>query len=99
HRVSRPSDVVPALFAEINASVVHASSARHVLFHSSGAASGDRCAIFPAQAGAGKTTLVAGLVGAGLSYVTDEAVALDIESGLVRPFPKPLSIKRGSWAV
>ena len=99
HRVSRASEVVPALFAEINESVVHASSARHVLFHASGAASGDRCAIFPGTSGSGKTTLVAGLVLAGLSYVTDEAVALDVESRLVQPFPKPLSIERGSWTV
>jgi hypothetical protein len=99
HRCLRAGEVVPALLAEINNEVIRASSARHVLLHASGAAKDDRCAIFHAPPEAGKTTLVAGLVLAGLRYVTDEAVALDVESGLVRSFPKPLSIDPGAWGV
>src|SRR5438067_2102410 len=98
-RSLRAGEVVPALLAEINTEVIRASSARHVFLHASGAAQDDRCAIFHAPPEAGKTTLVAGLVLAGLKYVTDEAVALDLESRLIRPFPKPLSIDPGAWPV
>ena len=52
----------------------------------------------PGQAEAGKTTLTAGLVRAGLGYLTDEALALDRETLLVQPYPKPLSIDPGAWA-
>src|SRR5205823_14980888 len=45
----------------------------------------------------GQATLVAGLVDSGLSYSTDDLVALDVETGLVEPYWKPLSVKPGSW--
>ena len=44
----------------------------------------------------GKTTLTTGLVAPGYSYLTDEAVAFDWETGEIEPFPKPLSIDPGS---
>jgi hypothetical protein len=44
----------------------------------------------------GKTTLTAGLVRSGWSYLTDEAVAFDWDTGRSRPFPKPLSVDPGS---
>ena len=45
----------------------------------------------------GKTTLTTGLVRAGFCYLTDEAVSFDWETGVIEPFPKPLSIDPGSW--
>jgi hypothetical protein len=45
----------------------------------------------------GKTTLTTGLVRAGFGYLTDEAVSFDWETGVIEPFPKPLSIDEGSW--
>ena len=51
----------------------------------------------PGQTEAGKTTLTAGLVRAGLGYLTDEALAFDRETLLVQPYPKPLSIDPGAW--
>ena len=45
----------------------------------------------------GKTTLVAGLVLAGLRYLTDEAVAIRPADGGITPFPKALSVDHGSW--
>jgi hypothetical protein len=44
----------------------------------------------------GKTTTVTGLLGAGWSYLTDEAAAVDTD-GTVWAYPKPLTIDRGSW--
>lgn len=47
--------------------------------------------VLPGAMGAGKSTLVAGLVRRGAEYVTDEVVALDA-AGRVRPYPKPISL-------
>jgi hypothetical protein len=55
--------------------------------------------VFPAHMESGKTTLTAGLVRAGFGYLTDEAVAFDARTGLIEPFPKPLSIDAGSHSL
>jgi hypothetical protein len=50
--------------------------------------------LLPGAAGAGKTTLVAGLVRAGFGYLSDEAAAIDPVSRRVFPYPKALAMKR-----
>ena len=59
------------------------------------AADGHGCVIH-GPSGAGKTTLTIALATRGTSYVTDETVCLDPATLRVIPFPKPLTIKRGS---
>jgi hypothetical protein len=51
----------------------------------------------PAHMESGKSTLTAGLVRAGFSYWSDEAVMFDWETREVIPFPKPISLDPGSW--
>ena len=63
-----------------------------VLVHASAAAFAGRRSSMPGPMGAGKSTLAAALVRAGLGYLTDEVVAIDPGSGLVRPYPKYLSL-------
>jgi hypothetical protein len=53
--------------------------------------------MFPAHMESGKTTLTAGLVRAWFRYLSDEVVAFDWDTGLVEPFPKPLTVDEGSW--
>ena len=71
----------------------------HVLLHASGVRRPDGVAVFPAESNSGKSTLAAGLVQAGLGYVTDEAVAIELGDGMVEPFPKPISLDPGSWPI
>jgi hypothetical protein len=99
HSAVDATEVLPLVVSEVNLAVVRASAARHVLLHAAAVARGEHGVILPAAAGAGKTTLTAGLVRAGLDYVTDEIVAIGRSTGLVQPYPKALSIKRGSWDV
>lgn len=94
----RPWRIFAALVWHVNRRVI-ADSQDRLLIHASAAAHGDSTLIFPAAMEAGKTTLVAGLVRAGLQYVTDEAVAIDLDSGTVEPFPRSLSVDEGSWEV
>lgn len=83
------------LLWNINRQVVEASD-RLVLVHAAGVERAGRAVLMPAPMEAGKTTLAAGLVDRGLGYLTDEAVALDPATGLVHPYPKPLTIAGGS---
>ena len=48
--------------------------------------------------GAGKSTLTAACRQLGFGYMTDE-IAVLLESGLIRPFPKPLRLSTWSRAV
>lgn len=63
-----------------------------VIVHASAAARDGMAIVLPGPMGAGKSTLVAALVRAGLGYLTDEAVAIDPTTGLVAPYPKYLSL-------
>ena len=48
------------------------------------------------ESGSGKTTLVAALVQEGFGYLSDEAAAINVDTGLVHPWPRPLGFEPGS---
>jgi hypothetical protein len=48
------------------------------------------------ESGSGKTTLVAALVQEGFGYLSDEAAAVEFDTGFVHPWPRPLGFKSGS---
>jgi hypothetical protein len=50
--------------------------------------------VLPGRSGAGKTTLVAALLEAGATYLSDEYAVLD-GNGMVHPYPRPLSFRQG----
>ena len=95
---SSPSTMLRHLLWDVNRSVVEETKDL-LLFHASAIEHDGRAAVFPAPMGSGKTTLAARLVQRGLRYVTDEAVAIDPITLMVRPYPKPLGIDPGSWDV
>jgi PqqD family protein of HPr-rel-A system len=70
---------------------------RLVLLHAAAVRRGNRLAVLPGASNSGKSTLAAGLVEGGFGYVTDEMVAIDAATGAVVPYPKPISLDRGSW--
>ena len=53
--------------------------------------------VFPAKSGSGKSTLTAGLVRAGHAYLSDEAIALDWDTHVIEPYPKPISLDPGAY--
>lgn len=93
-----PSFVLSILLWHVNRQALE-SCDRYLLIHAAAAEYGGQALLFPAPMESGKTTLVAGLVRAGLRYLTDEAAAIEPQSLHVHPFPKALSIKPGSWNV
>ena len=92
-----PARTLSFLMSHINREAI-GSSAQLVLVHAAAAALGGESVLLPGPAETGKSTLVAGLVRAGLQYVTDEAVAVDPHTGSVLAYPKPITIDAGAWS-
>jgi hypothetical protein len=79
-------------------------SGEHLLFHSGGVEASGMGILVPAASGSGKSTLTAGLVRAGLGYLSDELVALELHvagsgPGRLLGYPKPITVKQGSFGV
>jgi hypothetical protein len=84
--------VIDMLVWHVNREVV-GRSGQHLLLHAGAVQSPAGAVVVAGPSGTGKTTLVAALVDAGLDYLTDEIAALDLNSGLVLPYAKPLTVK------
>lgn len=67
-----------------------------LLVHAAAVADGDEVVVLPAAMNQGKSTLVAGLVRAGLDYLTDECASMDA-TGTVDPYPRAISLERGAF--
>ena len=91
---SEPVVVVSRLLAEANRLAVEAY--RSFAIHSGVVAKNERVVAFPAQTGGGKSTLTAACVLNGFSYVSDEALCVDLETAEVMPYPKPLGLSPAS---
>jgi hypothetical protein len=91
------SALANALVQRLNTQVIHSVNA--VVCHAGGVERGGVGFVFPAHMESGKTTLTAGLARNGFRYLTDEAVAFCVDTGFIDPYPKPLSIDPGSWAL
>lgn len=73
------------------------ATAGGLLLHAGAAALPDGSSvILCGRSGSGKTTLTIRLVESGLSYVTDEVVALHPQTLRITPFRKPAIVKRGA---
>lgn len=71
---------------------------RFVTLHAAAVARDDRVVLLAGESGAGKTTLTLALLDAGWTYLSDDLAPVEIATGLVHPFPKPLGVKdRERW--
>ncbi len=99
-RVSAPKQslgrALAVLGSRINAAVV-ATPRRLPLLHAAAAARDGAAALLPASMESGKSTLVAGLVASGWSYLTDEAALVHGSELGLRGLLKPISLDAGSW--
>jgi hypothetical protein len=64
-----------------------------VPLHAGAVVGPEGAALLLGESGAGKTTLTLALAREGWSLGSDDIAPLDLASGLVRPFPKPLGIR------
>ena len=89
-------DAIAHLDALINASAMR-HLGFHILIHAGSLAWGDAGIVIPGESGAGKSTLVAALAMSGFKYLSDELAVLELASGDLFPFPKPICLKSGGW--
>jgi hypothetical protein len=91
-----PAVVIGQLIWQISTDVVeHADG--FLLIHAGSVVTpaGDGVVIL-GESGSGKTTLVAALVQEGFGYLSDEAAAIELQTGLLHPWPRPLGFRRES---
>lgn len=72
---------------------------RLLLLHGAAVARGDGALIFSADSGSGKSTLAAGLGYGGWRFLADEFVLVEPGAAIIRPFPRPVSLKNQSIAI
>lgn len=96
-RVTAPDESMLADFVlwEITRLAVE-HSPRHLVIHASAVARDGRAIVFPAAPNSGKSTLATMLVEAGFDYLTDEATAIDLATGEILPYPKPITLDPGT---
>ena len=71
---------------------------RFLLLHAASVERDGRAIILTGESGAGKSTLSAVLGERGWRFMGDEFALLEPETGLLHPFPRPVSLKNGSIA-
>ena len=72
---------------------------RHLLLHASSVEKDGRALVMTGESGSGKSTLAAQLGERGWRLMGDEFALLDLETGLVFPFPRLVSLKNGAIGV
>jgi hypothetical protein len=94
---SEPEELLKYLFWHVGFEAGHRTGSYLLIHAGAVVAPSGNALIFPAASGSGKSTLVGALVRAGFGYLSDEVAALDPVSRRVYPFPKAVSLKRGSF--
>ncbi|MEW5769108.1 MAG: HprK-related kinase A [Pseudomonadota bacterium] len=69
---------------------------QYLIIHAAVVAKGDHCALIPGRPGAGKSTLCAALVASGWRLLSDEMALIALDTGLIWPVPRPVSLKNAS---
>jgi HprK-related kinase A len=90
------NEILPHVEWAINTMVATRLS-QYLQIHASVVARKGIAIVCPGQPGQGKTTLAAGLLKQGWSYLSDEFAMFNPETQLLEPYPKALCIKAGSF--
>lgn len=72
---------------------------RHLLLHAAVVERGGRALVLTGASGSGKSTLAALLMRRGWRLLGDEFALVEPTSGLLHPFPRPISLKNASVAL
>ena len=90
-----PAVAVDYVLWHINAEVIRRTD-EFLMIHAGAVAWKGGALLMPARMNRGKTTLTAGLIRAGFTYLTDEAALIEPATGMVHPYPKALTLESGA---
>jgi len=76
--------------------VISSHAHNHLVIHAAVVERQGRCLILAADPGSGKSTLCAALVQHGWRLLSDELTLVSLDTGLVRPIVRPISLKNNS---
>ena len=96
--IQRRFEVLPHLEWYINWQIIHGRH-EYLQLHASSIETDGRALVMPGDPGSGKTTLTAGLLARGWSYLCDEFALIDAEAGVVCPYPRALCIKEAGFGI
>jgi hypothetical protein len=88
------ADAFGSMVATLNRRVIE--EFRGFAIHAGVVSTGGDSIGFPADSGGGKSTLTAACLQAGFDYVSDEALCIDVDTGSVAAYPKPVGLSRWS---
>lgn len=97
-QVQRRYEVLPHLEWMINWQIIR-QHRDYVQLHAATLETGGQALILPGEPGSGKSTLTAGLLARGWSYLCDEFALIDPDRLAVHPFPRALCMKEPSFGV
>jgi len=96
--VQHRNEVLPHLEWMVNWQVIRQRQA-YALIHAATVEMDGQALILPGEPGSGKSTLTAGLLARGWSYLCDEFALIDPKTLIVAPFPRALCIKQQSFPI
>lgn len=85
-----PEELATTLLSSVNVGVLRRTN--FLAIHAGVVGTPTGGIAFPGGSEAGKSTLTAACLRQGLTYVSDEALCIDLETGLVQPFLRPLAL-------
>ncbi|OAI18579.1 hypothetical protein A1507_09500 [Methylomonas koyamae] len=91
-----PHQHAPALFEWGMNWCVSSQINTFLIIHAAVVEKNGYAAVMPAPPGSGKSTLTASLIQEGWRLLSDELALLDLQTGYVTPFPRPVSLKNAS---
>jgi energy-coupling factor transporter ATP-binding protein EcfA2 len=99
---ARPGDADLAFYEAIGVVsdlAAHSAASSDVVLHASSADVAGTAVAIVGPSGAGKSTLAAALALAGHGFLADEVTAVGVDDGAVRPFHRPIGLRREGAAV
>jgi len=97
-QVAKRYEVLPHLEWYINWQII-SSRSEYVQLHASSLELDGQAMVLPGDPGSGKSTLTAGLLARGWSYLCDEFALIDPWTRTVHPYPRALCIKEAGFGV
>ena len=100
HRLRSRSEsgIIGLILWHLNRAAVD-SSGRFLILHAAAVGRDGGALVLPAVMNSGKSTLATLLVQAGYRYLTDEAAAIDLDTGEVVAYPKAITLDPGTQAL